>query len=270
MKSLVEFILESYASTSLSKFISIADDNKYKDNFKYGFFILSNITNPYLYNKKQVSKGLKLANWKEEWFMTYNDKKIFNEDELCKLLHISSNEITIKTLRDVAKKKATCIFIFGEDTKNDGKLKVISAMVMDPKYGKESAEYLKKMNEIAQERANNKNDSDKLDNTWNMKRANRELKEYSQEASKEQIELLNKTVNELMKYTARGKEAKELAKSKDFTNGSKAYNDTRAIITSYLIKNQIDKLIQYFNWSEKLSNKQKEYLDEVGKKLKIN
>ena len=166
----------------------------------------------------------------------------------------------------IAEKNSTCIILFVEDL-DDAINNIIQGLILDPKHGKDAIEYLRKMQKVQKERQDNYNYNDRLKGTFNMKRANEILKEYNKKASKEQIDLLNKTVKELMKYTKRGKGAKHVSlnfKSKD-------YSDEQAFITYKLLTSKdAEDLIYHFNWQENLSDKQKKYLEEVIEKLKID
>lgn len=271
MKSLIQYIneniiKESFESKSLSEFISLSDKKEYEDYFKYGFRVISKITDTYNFNKKQIAKRMSLGNWKEDWFYSKDNKTIFNQDEFCNILRLSDKDLNEAKLKEVAIKQKTCIFLFTEN--NNGKInKIIAAMILNPKYGNEAATYLKEMAKEKEIRQDNKSNNDKLSSTWKIDRANKVIKEYNNKASKEQIDLLNDTVNKLMKYTNRGKNAKEEAK--EFKN-SKWYSEEQAHITYYLITSKTgEDFLKVFSWTDNLNNKQKDYLSEIVEKLKI-
>ena len=271
MKSLIQYIneniiKESFESKSLSEFISLSDKKEYEDYFKYGFRVISKITDTYNFSKKQIAKGMNLANWKEDWFYSKDNKKVFNQEEFCNILRLSDKDLNEAKLKEVAIKQKTCIFLFTEN--NNSKInKIIAAMILNPKYGNEAGNYIKKMSKVKQERQDNKSNNDKLSSTWKIDRANKVIKEYNNKASKEQIDLLNDTVNKLMKYTNRGKNAKEEAKE---FNNSKWYSEEQANITYYLITSKTgEDFLKVFSWTDNLNNKQKDYLSEVVEKLKV-
>ena len=265
-ENLNKIIIESFESKSLNEFISLSNKKEYEDYIKYGFRVISKITNTYNFSKKQISKGMSLSNQSEEWFYAKDDKKIFNQEEFCNILKISEKDINEAKLKEIAIKNSTCIFLFTEN--NNSKIKkIIAAMLLDPKHGKDAATYLKEMSKEKETRQNNKSNNDKLSSTWEIDRANKIIKEYNKKASKEQIDLLNETVNKLMKYTNRGKIAKKEAK--EFKN-SKWYNDEHAHITYYLITSETgEDFLKVFSWTDNLNNKQKDYLSEVVEKLKV-
>lgn len=265
-----EIIKESFESKSLSEFISLSDKKEYEDYFKYGFRVISKITATYNFTKKQIAKTMSLANWKEDWFYSKDNKKIFNQEEFCNILRLSDKDLNEGKLKEVAIKQKTCIFLFTENS-NSKINKIVAAMILNPKYGSEAGNYIKEMSKVKQERTDNantfKNPDNNLEGTWKMERANKEIKEYYKKASQEQIDLLNETVKKLMKYTNRGKNAKEEAKE---FNNSKWYSDEQAHITYYLIKSETgDDFLKVFSWTDNLNNKQKDYLSEVVEKLKV-
>jgi len=281
MKNLITYIQEnllineSFDSNSLKEFLDIDNDSKYKNKGRwestYSFRILCKFLRPYPCRKKDILKILSLANWKEEWFLSKNDKKIFNQEELYDILNIPSNanisKATYEDLMGIAEKNSTCIILFVKDLDN-AIANIIQGMILDPKHGKDAIEYLRKMQKVQKERQDNYNYNDRLKGTFNMKRANEILKEYNKKASKEQLDLLKKTVKELMKYTKRGKTAKYV--SLGYKN-SKEYSDDQSFITYKLLTSKDAKdLIYYFDSLEKSSDKQKKYLEEVIKKLKID
>lgn len=279
MKNLITYIQEnllineSFDSNSLKEFLDIDNDSKYKDQTPdtYSFRILCKFLRPVPCKKKDILKVLSLANWKEEWFLSKNDKKIFNQEELYDILNIPSdtnlNKATYKDLMNIAEKNSTCLILFVKNNK-DSIDNIIQGMVLDPKHGKDTLEYLRKMEKVQQERKDNSDNNDKTDGTFNMKRANEKLKEYNKKASKEQIDLLNKTVKELMKYTNNGKNAKSNALN---FKQSKNYSDEQSYITYKLLTAKDGKdFLEIFKWTENLSDKQKKYLEEVVEKLKID
>jgi len=264
-----ELINEAYKSKAIQEMMNKLSQ---LDSYNTGINIYSNILKqPYFLSERQAAKYAHLSKWKDEWFLEKNGKRLFNKKEFLSLIGLDENtKLSDVNFFDIATKKSSCFFILGKrDQYNTSYLGDIEyALIMDPKAGNETANLLKEISKINDDRIKNKN----VDNSDKFKDfVNKEVKEYYKKASNEQKELLTNTTNELLKYTKAGKNNKEWSlKHKN----SKEYNNLRSDIMLLLIRGNIDKINNLISWSDnydnKTKNKLKTYLEDTIKKLKVD
>ena len=264
----LEIINEAYESKAIQQMMNKLHN---LDSYDTGINIYSNILKqPYFLSERQAAKYAHLSKWKDEWFLEKNGKRLFDKKEFLSLIGLNENT-KLKDINffDIATKKSSCFFILGKrDQNNTSYLGDIEcAIVMDPKAGNETANLLKEISKINNNRRENKN----VDNSNKFKDfVNNEVKEYYKKASDEQKEILTNTTNELLKYTKAGNNSKEWSiKHKN----SDEYNKLRADIMLLLIRGNVDKinnLISFSDYDNNKKNKFKTYLEDKIKKLKVD
>lgn len=264
----LEIINEAYESKAIQQMMNKLHN---LDSYDTGINIYSNILKqPYFLSERQAAKYAHLSKWKDEWFLEKNGKRLFDKKEFLSLIGLNENT-KLKDINffDIATKKSSCFFILGKrDQNNTSYLGDIEcAIVMDPKAGNETANLLKEISKINNDRRENKN----VDNSNKFKDfVNNEVKEYYKKASDEQKEILTNTTNELLKYTKVGNNSKEWSiKHKN----SDEYNKLRADIMLLLIRGNVDKinnLISFSDYDNNAKNKLKTYLEDKIKKLKVD
>lgn len=264
----LEIINEAYESKAIQQMMNKLHN---LDSYDTGINIYSNILKqPYFLSERQTAKYAHLSKWKDEWFLEKNGKRLFDKKEFLSLIGLNENT-KLKDINffDIATKKSSCFFILGKrDQNNTSYLGDIEcAIVMDPKAGNETANLLKEISKINNDRRENKN----VDNSNKFKDfVNNEVKEYYKKASDEQKEILTNTTNELLKYTKVGNNSKEWSiKHKN----SDEYNKLRADIMLLLIRGNVDKinnLISFSDYDNNAKNKLKTYLEDKIKKLKVD
>ena len=264
----LEIINEAYESKAIQQMMNKLHN---LDSYDTGINIYSNILKqPYFLSERQAAKYAHLSKWKDEWFLEKNGKRLFDKKEFLSLVGLNENT-KLKDINffDIAAKKSSCFFILGKRDKNNTSYlgDIECAIIMDPKAGNETANLLKEISKINNDRRENKN----VDNSNKFKDfVNNEVKEYYKKASDEQKEILTNTTNELLKYTKAGNNSKEWSiKHKN----SDEYNKLRADIMLLLIRGNVDKinnLISFSDYDNNKKNKIKTYLEDKIKKLKVD
>ena len=176
----LEIINEAYESKAIQQMMNKLHN---LDSYDTGINIYSNILKqPYFLSERQTAKYAHLSKWKDEWFLEKNGKRLFDKKEFLSLIGLNENT-KLKDINffDIATKKSSCFFILGKrDQNNTSYLGDIEcAIVMDPKAGNETANLLKEISKINNDRRENKN----VDNSNKFKDfVNNEVKEYYKKA----------------------------------------------------------------------------------------
>jgi hypothetical protein len=204
MKSLIEFINESYSSKTIQEFFNLVKTYK-KDKLyisilgggikKYvnGWEVNTSDTSNQKFWQKFFSKEFRLGSFKEDWiyrFKQFDNNKIVNRENL--IAFWNTKEFTPKNIHDWCGKNNTmCFFIHDKNNIRDSEY--IEGFFINPE---KASSVVKMWKEIADKKSNTHNAA-QIDNENNYKQniANRNnflLNTYKEIASKEQYkELIN-------------------------------------------------------------------------------
>lgn len=267
MKRLIEFIKESmvteaFESSTIKEFykkcLEILNNKEYKD-MTYNFVISSNPYNDIFYanDKKdftQLAKVMGLGTFKDEFLyknddkIVDNDSGIYNQEEVCKLLGISQENlknISIwwnfkNSLTMICKKIGTCFvgLVTPDGTANWNIKKIHCGIFIDPKKGDEVLKHWQENAKKIQTRIDNKDDyknNASESQKWSLERAiklNKDIQKWMKRASDEQKKMLIDFVN----WTQKG--------------DGKFYADPKR----WLDSREIEHLKEYFDQSLEASN----------------
>lgn len=224
MKSLKQFINESFSAKTIKEFIKIIEDKLGECTSVWGhknylvsvYGILNNKPmveyfnpiNVFESNEKSrikqeiqdISKALALGKFQEDWIHDFDGQKIIiGKDNINKLVGEDISKLDkYNGLNKWAQNNGTCLIVFH---KNDTWEKIdepLALIAIEPKFGNELINYWANVQELREKRYKNKkgnnldftHERDKYDHEY----ANKAYEIYKKNSSEKQIELLNQII----------------------------------------------------------------------------